>query len=591
MCKPDENGLSDPAEGNEEIEKLRSDLAALKSRCGKLEAQAYVEVAQQLDLLVQLLTFGLSVASFLIYWNILGWLLTFAVYAGNLLVSPSTGDLMFNTYSIFAFKLASASIPLLRHRWYHRIDYRRLEVFAVFGIFIARVKLCRWRIALFAPKEGASSSKDNQFGVVVTEEDIWEANYEINAQFLYASILRLRGLWIKTAQYLSSRADFAPKAYVRYLSKLQDEAPETEWGEVEKILKLAGILDQFSSVEEKPIASASIGQVHFATLKKTGDKVVVKVQHPQARTLMLDDFWSLTVITRIISFLEPEWAFVEKLMAEWAKEAHKELSFTSEMEHLLLAKVAVDTLATDVTTSAGTGGMPFKVEIPIPYQELTSRDVLVMSYCEGTKVDDLDQLEKWNLPKGAVMDAVAQAFAHMMYTADIFNGDPHAGNILVRPGLSKKIDSQGEGLTIVLLDWGLAKQLAEVKRIALCKLCLAAATFDFGMLLDSFKAMGLKMKRVSMFHELIYCVLRYQPGSKSYKNLFNNCRKMSPKIWRGFAFYYETWPLGNSRRNGSKQRFGPTGSVWTRERKVKRFQWIRKLIQANFSSLSVSMNC
>jgi predicted unusual protein kinase regulating ubiquinone biosynthesis (AarF/ABC1/UbiB family) len=506
MCKPDEKGLSDPADGNEGIEKLRSELAALKSRCGKLEAQAYVEVAQQLDLLVQLVTFGLSVASFLLYWNILGWFLTFAVYAGNLLVSPSTGDFLFHTYSIIAFKLASASIPILRHRWYHRIDYRRLEVFAVFGVFIARVKLCRWREALFAPKEGSSSSKDNQFGAVITEEDIWEASYEVNAQFLYASILRLRGLWIKTAQYLSSRADFAPKAYVRHLSKLQDEAPETEWEEVEKMLKRAGILDQFSSVEKKPIASASIGQVHFATLKKTGEKVVVKVQHPQARTLLLDDFWSLTVITRIVSYLEPEWAFLEKLMAEWAKEAHKELSFTSEMEHLLLAKVAIDTLDKDATTSPGTGAMPFKVEIPIPYPELTSRDVLVMSYCEGAKVDDLDQLEKWNLPKGAVMDAVAQAFAHMMYAADIFNGDPHAGNILVRPGLGNTIDSQGGGLTIVLLDWGLAKQLPQEKRIALCKLCLAAATFDFGMLLDSFKAMGLKMKRVSIFHEVIYIV-------------------------------------------------------------------------------------
>lgn len=90
------------------------------------------------------------------------------------------------------------------------------------------------------------------------------------------------------------------------------------------------------------------------------------------------------------------------------------------------------------------------------------------------------------------MDGVAQAFAHFMYCSTIFNGDPHAGNLLVRQGIQT---DDTKGFTIVLLDWGLAKRLPEQKRVAFCQMVYAAATVDYGLLLDSYKTVGLKMKR------------------------------------------------------------------------------------------------
>jgi hypothetical protein len=160
------------------------------------------------------------------------------------------------------------------------------------------------------------------------------------------------------------------------------------------------------------------------------------------------------------------------------------------------------------------------------------------------------------------LPAVAhQAFAHMMYA-----GDPHAGNILVRPGLSETIDGRGEGLKIVLLDWGLTKRFPEEKRIALCKLCLAAATFDFGMMLDLFKATGLQMKVYFVSFYIVYAGVPTRV--KILRGSLQHSRsKMLPKIWRGFAFSYETWPLGNSRRNELKRRIEAIWTVWTiRER-------------------------
>ncbi len=125
-------------------------------------------------------------------------------------------------------------------------------------------------------------------------------------------------------------------AYVRELSKLMDEAPSTEWKDIEKMSRGAGIVDKLSYIEKEPIALASIGQVHMAKLKgnydddnidKGDDKVVIEVQHPHARTLLTDYFISLRIIARIVSILESEHKFFEILMNEWANEARKELDF------------------------------------------------------------------------------------------------------------------------------------------------------------------------------------------------------------------------------------------------------------------------
>jgi ubiquinone biosynthesis protein len=193
----------------------------------------------------------------------------------------------------------------------------------------------------------------------------------------------------------------------------------------------------------------------------TGEKVVIEVQHPSASTLMMeDDFWSLKVIarnrgggwTRSMSSLK-------FLMNEWAKGARHELDFISEANNLLAAKKSIDVTfhKRDVVytniTAAIPKPVPFQVEIPRPLMHLTSKHYLVMHFCEGGRVDDFDLMEQQGIARDAVMDAVSQTFAHMMYVSDIFNGDPHPGNVFLRAGTTVG----KEGFTLVLLDWGLAK--------------------------------------------------------------------------------------------------------------------------------------
>lgn len=116
--------------------------------------------------------------------------------------------------------------------------------------------------------------------------------------------------------------------------------------------------------------------------------------------------------------MEPEYKFLEVLMNEWGLESRKELDFRTEVENLESASKSVDKMSIMVTKK----GTPFSVEVPTPIKALSSKRVMVMNFCEGKRVDDLQHIEKCNLSRECVMDAVAQVFAHMMYVTDIFNG-------------------------------------------------------------------------------------------------------------------------------------------------------------------------
>ena len=475
------------------LERLEAENSVLASRCRKLEAQNIIAAAQMVDFIAVTIGFVAAMVTYFIYFKIGCWVL-----------------LDFDHVAMWAVKFILLVLPYIHNKRNYNITYRRFQVFAVAFVMIARVKLVRWRVNKYLkpgakPKDLSTlrdGSSTSHFGDDITEDDVWESNYEINARFLYSSILRLRGLWTKTAQYLSSRSDFVPVSYVRELSKLQDEAPSTPWVEVKEMLTKAGILEHFSHIDEIPIASASIGQVHTATLKKSDEKVVIKCQHPNALTLLSDDFVSLRIIAKIVGILEPEYKFLEILMREWANEAWKELDFCTEVDNLVTAQQAVKsmTLSTSMLTNVGTDPIPFSVEIPIPIKSLSSREVMVMSFCEGKRIDDLDQIDKCNVPREAIMNAVAQVFAYMMYVTEIFNGDPHPGNLFIRPGLMTGDGSTG--FTVVVLDWGLAKRLPKSKRTGFCQMTYAAATVDFGLMMDAFKTLGLKLKRENVSEDM-----------------------------------------------------------------------------------------
>ena len=582
ISSPLMNGETMEETVEDKLERIEKDNQTLSDRCATLEAQNILVAVQQLDIMARAIAIASSSISVYYYWKLLWGIMAHIPLLLEQYPSAQVASIQILLHPIpwTILKFLLTCGPFAYNYLTFGSAHRRFEVFAVAFIVIVRMKLCRWREHMFVTEERGDVAK---FGEDMSENAIWNANYDISARFLYVSILRLKGLWTKSAQYLSSRADFMPECYVRELKKLQDDAPATSWEDVKKMLS-PQLLSELVDINHEPLASASIGQVHTARLKSTGEKVVVKVQHPHARTLMTDDFWSLKVIARIVAWMDPEYEFFEILMREWATEARKELNFITEAENLKSAKKAIDMFTPEgkvvYTKCEKSAGIPFQVEIPIPVSHLCDANVLIMSFCEGTRVDNFTQLEDWGLSRDAVMDAVAQSFAHMMYISDIFNGDPHpgtyefrffgsgshiqsqgasivrfsfwfnnlgailrmmhctlisypityTGNIFIRCGTSL---SKTEGFTVVLLDWGLAKSLPDQKRIAFCQMAYAAATFDYGLLLDAFNTIGLKMKRENVAEDLEsmrFFLRDMAPREKSRKRIKNYIKADKARI-------------------------------------------------------------
>lgn len=212
-------------------------------------------------------------------------------------------------------------------------------------------------------------------------EAFWEQKHDHLAERMWSNIAELRGWWVKVGQFLSTRSDLLPVQYVHHLTKLQDMMPTSSYDVIKKIVEdelKRPISDIFESFEEKAIASASIGQVHKATLKG-GTSVVVKVQHPGVDKKLSQDMMTLTQMTWAFGLLEKGLNF-GPILVEWQKSAANELDFRIELGFQERARLAAIKSGIDVI-------------IPICYSELTTKKVMVMEYCEGFKITDMEKLK------------------------------------------------------------------------------------------------------------------------------------------------------------------------------------------------------
>jgi len=311
----------------------------------------------------------------------------------------------------------------------------------------------------------------------------WDKVHRILSPYMYLGILEQKGLLVKMGQYLSSRADVIPVAFLEELCKLQDCVPPSPFEQIKHTIEegLGNKIDNlFTEFSEDVLAAASIAQVHRAKLKD-GTDVVVKVQHPEVRHLMTEDIHNIQLTVRVVAFFEPEFDF-RVIMEEWSKGVNRELDFCNEAENL-------DRVYKAMLKSAQ------NVEIPKLIPHLVSEKVVVMTFCQGWKVTEWEQLSK--LPpeeREKLMESICKAFAYQMHVDGLFNGDPHPGNILVQAE-----ESHGgkalKNCRPVLLDWGLAKAFDEDKRLAFAKFVYSTSEMDLVSMLQSFTEMGLKLNR------------------------------------------------------------------------------------------------
>ncbi|MDJ0866203.1 MAG: AarF/ABC1/UbiB kinase family protein [Myxococcota bacterium] len=295
----------------------------------------------------------------------------------------------------------------------------------------------------------------------------WQRFHRQSAESVYETAVDLRGLILKGCQYLGARADLMPREWVEVLSRLQDRVPPHGIRVVRRIVEreLGRPLGEvFARFEQQPIASASLAQVHEAELLD-GRRVAVKVQYPEIARLMRSDLANLRALFRTIDLLEPDFD-LSPLVEEFGRQIPRELDFLAEAANAERIR-QIFAARTDV-------------HVPAVHRELTTRRVLVMEFADGIKITDRRALEAAGVDRERVLLNLATAYADQILVHGFFQADPHPGNLLVDP----------DGPRLVLLDFGLAKELPPGFRANAGALLMAALRGDAEALADSLVQLG-----------------------------------------------------------------------------------------------------
>ena len=265
---------------------------------------------------------------------------------------------------------------------------------------------------------------------------------------------RLGPTYIKFGQLLSTRADLIPEPYLQALARLQDRVEPFSFDIVEETVSTelgVRISKAFATFDDTPLASASLGQVHRATLRD-GRQVAVKVQRPGIRDQIVAD---MEVIEGLAEFLDDHtdvgrrYGFAP-MVAEFRKVILRELDYRLEARNLL-------TLGHNLARFDA-------IVVPRPIQDYTNTRVLTMEFVPGRKVTSLGPLGGMDIDGEYLADVLFEAYLQQILADGFFHADPHPGNVLLTP------DGR-----VALIDLGMVSRVPRPMQDALLRILLAVS--------------------------------------------------------------------------------------------------------------------
>ena len=280
--------------------------------------------------------------------------------------------------------------------------------------------------------------------------------------------------YIKLGQMLSNRPDLVPEPLIKELEKLQDKVPPFSTELARQIIETElgkPIHEIFVYFDDKPVGSASIGQVHRARLID-GDDVVVKVQRPNAKKQVLAD---LSLIKEFVKLTENY--FIKagilnplEIVDTFSKSLQNELDYFTEARNLEQFR----TLYKDYED----------LYIPKPFRDLTTKKVLIIEFISGCKINDLPTLKSWGIRPPQIAKKGLNIYLKQIFEVGVFHADPHPGNILIKPN--------GK---IALIDFGMVGKLVQSQKYAFAGVFISLANKDA-------KSMATNLRRLSIDHEI-----------------------------------------------------------------------------------------
>ncbi|SUY44900.1 putative unusual protein kinase [Clostridium putrefaciens] len=303
--------------------------------------------------------------------------------------------------------------------------------------------------------------------------------------------------FIKLGQILSTRPDILPAEYIRELSKLQDNVLPERFKDINKVIKGEfgkSIEDLFLKFNEIPLASASVAQVHEATLKD-GREVIVKVQRPDIAYKMEMD---ISILSRIFNLTKAK--FKDTLIDP--TEALNELLDSTRLE------LDFNIEAENIEKFRGINKLVTCVYAPFVINEYSGRTVLTLEKIDGYKISDREELLKLGYDLPDISKKLALSFLKNIFEDGFFHADPHPGNLLIRDG------------KICFIDFGIIGKLNKTLRDSLNDAVVAVAYQDINKLISVFMSIGIKsgfVDRNQLYEDIDYLFANYL--NTSFENI------------------------------------------------------------------------
>ncbi|WP_296192267.1 AarF/UbiB family protein [uncultured Microbacterium sp.] len=390
--------------------------------------------------------------------------------------------------------------------------YRRIVRFA------AGVLAATWWFDIFLPR----------IGLARYSERTRPARARRAARRFHALAVDLGGLMIKVGQFLSSRLDVLPPEVTAELAGLQDEVPAVPFAQIREAAEAElgmPLASAFASIDEHPLAAASLGQAHRATLTPAlaadagFTDVVVKIQRPGIAEIVEIDLAALRRIGGWLARVRVVAARVDApaLVEEFAATSRQEIDYRNEARNAERFRAAF--------VRDGRVGVP-----EVAWERSTSR-VLTLSDVTAIKITDADALRAAGIDPRDVAAGFGRVMFEQLFTLGFFHADPHPGNVFVTPG---DLDEASGRRTwqLTFIDFGMMGEVSPQLRAGLRKVLLAVAARDGRALVSAISDVGVLLPSADTRDlERAMTALFARFGGMGFAQL----RDVDPREFRAFA--------------------------------------------------------
>lgn len=338
-----------------------------------------------------------------------------------------------------------------------------------------------------------------------------QADWRALGEALFEGLSELKGPAMKLAQIMSQWDDLLPPELANELARLQRQAEPMPWPKIREalVLQYGDIQTHFREIEERPFASASMGQVHKAVTHE-GETIVLKVQYPGLAEVLESDLKQVRRIMGLGRWFKVPQARLDALFEELAAGLRDELDYHAEAQALARYRERYQDNPTLV--------------IPEPLFELSGQHVLAMRFVDGTPLRDLESADDATRQKVAV--ALADWITEELFTYRELHADPHAGNFAC--------DEQGR---LVIYDLGAVIPVPEERLKAMMQLLDATLSQDPMAMDDALMKMGGRQGQgapLALYRESAECITPlFAPGEQDFSDVrvHRRLRELTPKVW------------------------------------------------------------